>query len=255
MKTLNKLACASATIFSCLLITACHIPTAADGFAMTTGGAGLTEQSGQVEYMIYNVPPQVVYRIDDHRFFTLENYKDCDHGGIVYYNDTKLGKKIYISGGSSSNDILTQNPTMKWQGEFIYSADENIIAYPFFVMYCASDHMDCSAELAYSIDGNKNKLRLGTTTGDDTSDKSIIITNNNIYVKKSHNSRYYSHILSLDSHPEGSGVIIEKNEMPAINKKSISRYFSCSNSIKPSSVTYSKKQSYSPLATGVVTND
>lgn len=38
----------------------------------------------------YDTPAQVIYRIDDHRFVTLETYRDC-HYGEAYYNDTKLG--------------------------------------------------------------------------------------------------------------------------------------------------------------------
>ncbi|MFS7381256.1 hypothetical protein AB6870_04120 [Rahnella inusitata] len=255
MKTLNKLACASATIFSCLLLTACHIPTAADGFAMTTGGAGLTEQSGVVEYMIYNVPPQVVYRIDDHRFFTLENYKDCDHGGIVYYNDTKLRKKIYISGGSSSNDILKRNPTMEWQGEFIYSADENIIAYPFFVMYCASDHMDCSAGLLYELNGSKNHQKLPTRIGSSNNDMSILITNSHIYIRGYYASRYYSHALAVNSDPDDFGEIVENKNIDKIKKSSISTKFQCDAGINPSKVSFSNQQVYSSDATRVPSDD
>lgn len=255
MKKLAKTMYFSAAVFSCLLLTACHIPTAADGFAMTTGGAGLTEQSGRVEYMVYDVPPQVVYRIDDHRFFTLENYKDCDHGGIVYYNDTKLGKKIYISGGSSSNDILTRNPTTEWQGEFIYSADENIIAYPFFVMYCASDHMDCSAGLLYELNGSKNYQKLPTRIGSSNNDMSILITNSHIYIRDSHASRYYSHELKVNSDPDDFGEIVENKNIDKIKKTSISTKFQCDAGIKPSKVSFSPQQVYSSNATRVPSDD
>ena len=45
---------------------------------------------GPPEDAVYDVPPQVIYRIDDHRFVTLENYRDCHHG-VTYYNDAKQG--------------------------------------------------------------------------------------------------------------------------------------------------------------------
>jgi hypothetical protein len=50
--------------------------------------------SGQYEEVQYNVPPQVVYRIDDHRFVTLENYNGCL--GDAWYNDTKTGVRTKI---------------------------------------------------------------------------------------------------------------------------------------------------------------
>ncbi|HDR9802816.1 TPA: hypothetical protein QDC55_000372 [Burkholderia cenocepacia] len=45
----------------------------------------------------YDSPPQVIYRLDDHRFVTLERYRDCYHGE-TFYNDTKanIRKKIGI---------------------------------------------------------------------------------------------------------------------------------------------------------------
>ncbi|MFC4485549.1 hypothetical protein ACFO6P_26485, partial [Cupriavidus campinensis] len=47
-------------------------------------------KKGRPPVIDYDVPPQVIYRIDDHRFVTLENYRDCHHG-VTYYNDTKQG--------------------------------------------------------------------------------------------------------------------------------------------------------------------
>ena len=40
----------------------------------------------------YDSPLQIIYRIDDHRFVTLENYRDCNYGQ-AYYNDTRIGIK------------------------------------------------------------------------------------------------------------------------------------------------------------------
>lgn len=49
---------------------------------------------GQYEEVHYNVPPQVVYRIDDHRFVTLEDYNGCL--GYGWYNDTRTGVRTRI---------------------------------------------------------------------------------------------------------------------------------------------------------------
>jgi hypothetical protein len=42
----------------------------------------------------YDVPPQVIYRIDDHRFLTLENYNECY--GYAWYHDTKQGVRTKV---------------------------------------------------------------------------------------------------------------------------------------------------------------
>src|SRR5471030_1759324 len=177
---LRKSVCFSATIFSCLLLTACHIPTTADGFAMTTGGAGLTEQSGEMKYMIYDVPPQVVYRIDEHRFFTLENYKDCDHGGILYYNDTKLGKKVYLNGGSSTNDILEANPSLYWKGKINYLASDDVLAYPVRTHPTSDRAKNNGSYIIYIKNGVRYPLNVAGNTNDGR-DTSIQITNDAVY--------------------------------------------------------------------------
>ncbi|WP_143756874.1 T6SS immunity protein Tli3 family protein [Caballeronia glebae] len=42
----------------------------------------------------YNIPPQIIYKIDDHRFITLESYDNCL--GETWYNDTKSGVRTRI---------------------------------------------------------------------------------------------------------------------------------------------------------------
>src|SRR5262249_26294942 len=44
----------------------------------------------EAKVLPYDAPPQVIYRIDDHRFVTLEHYRDCNYGE-AYYNDTRVG--------------------------------------------------------------------------------------------------------------------------------------------------------------------
>ena len=57
----------------------------------------------------YDVPAQVIYRIDDHRFISLENYSDCNHGD-TYYNDTKevIHKKWAADGMENFQGAIDQ---------------------------------------------------------------------------------------------------------------------------------------------------
>lgn len=61
----------------------------------------------------YDSPPQVIYRIDDHRFVTLEHYRDCNYGQ-AYYNDTRAGIKTGL-GRASVEDyqgrLINADPT------------------------------------------------------------------------------------------------------------------------------------------------
>jgi len=76
----------------------------------TTGGSfgyGFPSAMGKrntLRNVEIDVDPQVVYRIDDNRFFTLEKYKDCEHGGFVYYHDTKkILRNLLVLAGTIKN--------------------------------------------------------------------------------------------------------------------------------------------------------
>ncbi|MFO6300705.1 T6SS immunity protein Tli3 family protein, partial [Rahnella selenatireducens] len=109
------------------------IPTIGGSF-----GAGFPSGSGgrAIRDVEIDVESQVVYRIDDHRFFTLEQYLDCNNGGFVYYNDTN--KKIKVLAGYEGADKRPQNEVTTMQendvlalnGKFVYAASDNVIAYP-----------------------------------------------------------------------------------------------------------------------------
>ncbi|AVF34417.1 T6SS immunity protein Tli3 family protein [Rahnella sikkimica] len=108
------------------------IPTVGGSF-----GAGFPGGSGgrAIRDVEIDVEPQVIYRIDGHRFFTLEKYMDCNLGGFVYYNDTK--KKIKVLAGPKGSDqdpqdeisILQPNGPLSFSGKFIYAARDDVIAY------------------------------------------------------------------------------------------------------------------------------
>ncbi|PKE32780.1 hypothetical protein CWS43_02460 [Rahnella sp. AA] len=253
MKAFNKFTCASATIFSCLSMTACHIPTTADGFAMTSGGAGLTGQSGDMKYMVYDVPPQVVYRIDEHRFFTLENYKDCDHGGIIYYNDTKLGKKVYLNGGSSTNDILTANSSLYWKGQIIYSASDEVLAYPVRVRSLSDRATNNGAYIIYIKNGIRYPLNIAGDMNDGK-DTSIQITHDAVYFTD--NKTPYKYKTRKFSIPNSYSDFTYLLSAPESNNSSTkTTIFSCDSQIIPSSQKNTAQQEIDPKATGIQDND
>ncbi|WP_157025600.1 T6SS immunity protein Tli3 family protein [Paraburkholderia heleia] len=72
-----------------LVLTACQQPLAHD-----TEHRQQAIKTSQIPELHYNVPPQVVYRIDDHRVVTLENYNHCL--GYAWYNDTRTGVRTRI---------------------------------------------------------------------------------------------------------------------------------------------------------------
>ncbi|MGK3144644.1 T6SS immunity protein Tli3 family protein, partial [Pantoea sp. C2G6] len=67
-------------LLTCGALSGC-ITTSGMAFGAASGGMAARGVGHDFKYYLFDVPPQVIYRIDDHRFFTLENYKDCAHGG------------------------------------------------------------------------------------------------------------------------------------------------------------------------------
>ncbi|MBM2769371.1 T6SS immunity protein Tli3 family protein [Burkholderia anthina] len=92
----------------------------------------------------YDSPPQVIYRLDDHRFVTLERYRDCHHGES-FYNDTKARIRMRIGVGRIEN----------FQGRLINSDPTGInivlpLSYPHPI---SCGDRGCTVPLLYSSDG------------------------------------------------------------------------------------------------------
>ena len=104
--------------------------------------------SSQLKELPYDSPPQVIYRIDAHRFVTLERYRDCNHGE-AYYNDTRSGIRKYLGRGLFEN----------FQGRIV-NADPtgmNVVlplAFPAGLV-CGNGEKGCVVSLWYSTDGGK----------------------------------------------------------------------------------------------------
>ncbi|WP_396333002.1 hypothetical protein [Burkholderia anthina] len=92
----------------------------------------------------YDSPPQVIYRLDDHRFVTLERYRDCYHGE-TFYNDTKAGLRRKLGRGTVEN----------FQGRVI-NADPtgmNLVFPSAVAPYTVCGDRGCNPVMAYSTDG------------------------------------------------------------------------------------------------------
>ena len=94
----------------------------------------------------YDVPAQVIYRIDDHRFISLENYSNCNHGD-TYYNDTKevIHKKLGRNGIENfQGRLINADPTGK-----------NIVIPSSQPPERACSDRGCSVSLIYSTDSGR----------------------------------------------------------------------------------------------------
>ncbi|WP_241241151.1 T6SS immunity protein Tli3 family protein [Burkholderia cenocepacia] len=143
--------------------------------------------SSALKELPYDSPPQVIYRIDDHRFVTLERYRDCYHGES-YYNDTRAGIRKYLGRGHFEN----------FQGRII-NADPtgmNIVlplAYPPRA-FCGNGEKGCVVPFWYSMDGGKNfatkvYMEHSFDAFEDSKDYIVAVTSDKLFVAKKYQYR------------------------------------------------------------------
>jgi len=202
------------------------------GYGFPSGSGGRAIRNVEID-----VKPQVVYRIDDHRFFTLEKYIDCSYGGFVYYNDTN--KKIKVFAGPEGADKRPQNEytiskvnrVMAFGGKFVYSASDNVIAYPdrnvsykygsYDELIVFKDLKNPSNNTSYKVSGSEHN----TNT----------ITDDAIYVQASNNTKFYDKY-SIPKKSDDSEWVNASD----VNFKTKSQddQFHCNNNIKPKRVKH-----------------
>ena len=93
----------------------------------------------------YNSPQQVIYRIDEHRYITLENYRDCQVGGIMKWHDERKSLQV----------VNKKYPTWGagvWQGQFYIEPGEERFAIPSF----GCDDKGCLLWINFTNDGGKS---------------------------------------------------------------------------------------------------
>lgn len=128
----------------------------------------------------YDTPPQVIYRIDDHRYLTLEQYRDC-HYGETYYNDTKQGIRKKMGRATIEN----------FQGRLI-NADPtgmNVVIPSSGVPNQVCNDRGCGIVLFYSTDGGKTfgavyYMRNSPNPFMDSKNYAIFVTKDRLYVAK-----------------------------------------------------------------------
>ncbi|MGC3025609.1 T6SS immunity protein Tli3 family protein [Burkholderia sp. DN3021] len=137
-------------------------------------------RSSALKELPYDSPPQVIYRIDEHRFVTLERYRDCYHGES-YYNDARAGIRKFLGRGLFENfqgRIVNADPTGK-----------NIVfplAYPDGLI-CGNGEKGCVVPFWYSTDGGiifatKVYMDHSFNAFEDSKDYSVFVTKDRLYV-------------------------------------------------------------------------
>ncbi|CRL61190.1 T6SS immunity protein Tli3 family protein [Proteus penneri] len=135
-------------------------------------------------------PPTVIYRIDEHRFFTLEKYNER-RSGSTYYNNTQKG----------IHQELIRSSACRYQGRLIWATErDDAFAFPGVLSRvtsrCAGTKTGCVNVILVTLDGGKNFRPTNGGFGGNTDHPGyyssffdIIVTNEGFYLGKSTTSR------------------------------------------------------------------
>ena len=128
-------------------------------------------------------PPQIIYRIDDNRYFTLENYTSCEDGQ-TFYNNKKKGIHVQVSPGSG----------YLFKGRLFWlSTRDDYLAFPLTMnsdkAVCIGSDKGCLNIITITVDGGKTmrSVTYGNYTQDptgDTEDYDMLVTNEGFYMIK-----------------------------------------------------------------------
>jgi len=198
-----------------------------------------------------DVPPQVIYRIDDHRFITLEDYEDC-HYGTTYYNDTQQNIRTKFGrGGGIANyrgRLINADPTGR-----------NIVVPSSYLPKGVCPDKGCSIAFIYSTNAGRTFQSGGyymknTQTPYIDSAKYIFAVNaDRLYIAKDRDGDYYVTqyplIPGIDlkkPYPpgvRGAGFLASKrpNYLDGLRTPSGQEYIKCDDSIRPANAPKGEK--------------
>lgn len=130
-------------------------------FGVGLGGMSGSQQTEESRKVETDAPAQIIYRIDNNRYLTLENYISCDKGGQVYYNDTGRGIRTLLGWDGDYYDFSYRrgNNLAAYQGSIINGADNGYLAFPGAStrQYCGSGTSErgCPVFFFFSADYGK----------------------------------------------------------------------------------------------------
>src|SRR5450830_1010194 len=159
-----------------------------------------------------DMPPQIIYRIDDHRYISLENYDKCF--GDNYYVDTKAGLHTRLEPGAFSD----------YKGLLIIddASGMNIVVPQAPASTCGD--RGCNVYLEYSTDGGRTfkskKYMQSPYAPKDSENYSILVAKDGFYLVKKISQTNGS--TSVTKYPLVSSIDLEKPYPPGIHDEYLS---------------------------------
>ena len=142
--------------------------------------ARMSKQNTEKELTVYG-PPQVIYRIDNNRYFTLENYTRCENGQTFYNNKSKgIHTQISPSSGYLFKGRLFWLSTRDDRLAFPITRNDNKAV-------CMGSDKGCLNLIAVTANFGETRryIPYGSYTQDpngDTIDYDILVTDNEFYI-------------------------------------------------------------------------
>ncbi|MDV0597997.1 MULTISPECIES: hypothetical protein [unclassified Enterobacter] len=139
-----------------------------------------TESEQSASQPVYG-SPQIIYRIDKERYFTLEDYTSCENGKTFYNNKAKgIHTQISPSSGYLFKGRLFWLSTRDDYLAFPMTRNENKAA-------CIGSDKGCLNIISVTTDGGKKmrSVTYGSNTQDpngDTKDYDMLVTNDGFYM-------------------------------------------------------------------------
>ncbi|WP_034299799.1 hypothetical protein [Herbaspirillum sp. RV1423] len=206
----------------------------------------ISDQNSKPDFIPkWDIAPQVIYRIDDHRFISLENYDHCF--GDTYFNNTKENIRTQLGRGGIElfrGRLVIDDPTEK-----------NLVFASAFPGGCGS--RGCDAALIYSTDGGRTFKSMYYMNHPDpekaSENYSILVAKDGFYVAEKRSqttdSTYvikYPLVPNIDldnPYPEGvkgEGFALSKKSLLPLRTPSGQDRFTCDASIRPSNLPKEK---------------
>ncbi|MTD39411.1 hypothetical protein GIX45_12425 [Erwinia sp. CPCC 100877] len=174
-------------IYGVFILTGCVAGPYGGGVAMVNPFSAMRDTQAEPENKkqqpeVYG-PPQIIYRIDDNRYFTLEEYTSCENGK-TYYNNKAKGIHVQISPASG----------YLFKGRLFWlSTRDDYLAFPTTSnterAVCMGSDKGCMNVVTVTTDGGKTlrPATYGSYTQDPTGSTKrydMLVTNDGFYMIK-----------------------------------------------------------------------
>lgn len=251
------------TLFIVGLIILSNLPTVGGSFGYGMPRPVKADNDDRV--VVTDAPPQVVFRIDDHRYLTLENYIACDKSGQIYYHDTNLGIKTridtvnrdhrkddgtllknYLVGDEQIQLKNVKNGIMAYAGILLYDATNGMLAFPYVnnTWRGCNNNQGCYLGAMVSTDGGKSFYdRIYERSSNNPSTRTVFTVGNTAFYRGNDYGYGVKRIPFVYGKNLTEGITENRDvkfDKETLKNRKYDTRFHCDNNIKPTKIRFVK---------------